>query len=37
MGGSKLPNVNDNDDLIGAGYDAASDTAFDCVKASAGY
>jgi hypothetical protein len=34
---SKLPNVNDNDDLIGAGYDAASDTAFDCVKASVGY
>jgi hypothetical protein len=34
---SKLPNVNDNDDLIGANYDAGSDTAFDCVKASAGY
>jgi integrase len=24
-------------DELGAGYDAASDTAFDCVKASAGY
>jgi hypothetical protein len=34
---SKLPNVNDHHDLIGAGYDAASNTAFDCVKASAGY
>jgi hypothetical protein len=33
----KLPNVNDSDDLIGANYDAGSDTAFDCVKASAGY
>ena len=34
---SKLPNVNDNNDLIGAGYDAGSNTAFECVKVSAGY
>ena len=33
---SKLPNVNDSDDLIGAGYDDGSDSAFKCVKASAG-
>ena len=34
---SKLPNINDNDNLIGAFYDDGSDSAFKCVKASAGY